>query len=81
MTSPDASETWPPEPPIFGYVVANPFGLPKGSRIFSWEDQEWYEGDAFGPSGLPLDFIEWLIEERIIVKAAAAEGGGASHSA
>lgn len=71
MPSPDEQDG---EFAAFGYVVANPYGLPKGSRIFSWEEDEWFEGDPFGPSGLPADFVEWLIEEGVIVKAASARG-------
>ncbi len=72
MPSPDAQDD---DAVMFGYVVANPFGLPKGARIFSWEEDEWFEGDPFGPSGLPLDFVEWLIEEGVIVPAKSSLGG------
>lgn len=54
--------------PPSGFVVANPYGLRKGERIFSWEEDEWFEGDPFGPSNIPLDVIEWLIEEGVIAR-------------
>ncbi len=52
----------------FGYVVANPHGIRKGERILSWEDEEWFEGDAFVSSGMmPPDMVEWLIDEGVLV--------------
>lgn len=71
MPSPDAPHG---DAGAFGYVVANPYGLGKGERIFSWEEDEWFEGDAFGPSELPPDMVEWLIDEGILVRATAARG-------
>lgn len=58
---------------IFGWVVANPFGVRKGERIFSWEDQEWFEGDTLGQHQMPPDMVEWLIDEGLLVAATSAQ--------
>ena len=56
----------------FGYVVANPYRLAKTERIFSWEDMEWFEGNAFHhPYGMPLDMVEYLIDEGILVPSSS----------
>lgn len=64
-----SSEPAGPDDVAFGYVVANPYGLPKGERILSWEEQEWFEGDIFAPADMPADMVDWLIDEGVVVPA------------
>ena len=47
------------------YIVGNPYDLPKGTPMISWQEYTWFEGESFqAPDGLK---IQRLIDQAYLL--------------